>query len=224
MQHADTWSPIAAAVGERYPVKLLDFTTWTFEQRLAEIDAAAGPDSVLVGYSMGGRLALHAALRARLAGLVVLGASAGIEDARERRRRREADDELAEWIESHSIEDLVDRWEQNPVFASQSPELVKAQRSGRLDHDPAKLAQLLRSAGQGALAPIWDRLGTLTMPVMAMAGEKDPTYIEAAKKLAAAMQGSDPVVRVVEGCGHGAHLEAPDAVAREILEFLRALG
>src|SRR4051812_25485043 len=84
MQHADSWSPIAAAVGERYPVKILDFTTWTFEDRLAEIHAAAD-GCVLVGYSMGGRLALHAAARwpEEFAGLAVLGASAGITDPAE---------------------------------------------------------------------------------------------------------------------------------------------
>src|SRR3954447_19279813 len=73
MQHADSWSPIAAAVAERYPVRVVDFETWTFEERVAEIRAAAERDSVVVGYSMGGRLALHAALDAAFAGLVVVG-------------------------------------------------------------------------------------------------------------------------------------------------------
>jgi pimeloyl-ACP methyl ester carboxylesterase len=64
MQHADAWSPVAAAVGERYPSKIVDFSTWTFDGRLAEIEAATAAGDVLVGYSMGGRLSLHAALRA----------------------------------------------------------------------------------------------------------------------------------------------------------------
>src|SRR5215217_7157585 len=68
MQHADSWSPIAAAVGERYPVRVVDFATWTFEERIGEIRAGQG--AVVVGYSMGGRLGLHAALGARFAGLV----------------------------------------------------------------------------------------------------------------------------------------------------------
>jgi 2-succinyl-6-hydroxy-2,4-cyclohexadiene-1-carboxylate synthase len=175
MQHADSWSPIAAAVGERYPVAVLDFATWTYEERLDEIASAAGRDSVVVGYSMGGRLALHAALDASWAGLVVIGASAGIDDPDERRRRRAADEELAAWIETHAIEDVVARWERNPVFESQSPELVEAQRPGRLDHDPVLLARLLRTAGQGALEPVWDRLGSIRMPVLALAGENDST-------------------------------------------------
>ena len=212
MQHADTWSPIAAVVGERYPVELLEFETWTFEERLDEI-RAAGEGAVLVGYSMGGRLALHAAVRMPLAGLAVLGASAGIEDPDERRRRRAADEELASWIEAHSIDEVVDRWEQNPVFASQLPQLVEAQRAGRLDHHPARLAQLLRSAGQGALDPIWDELAEIEIPVLAMAGEADAAYRAAAARLARL-----PVT--IPGAGHAAHLEQPDAVAAALSEFL----
>jgi 2-succinyl-6-hydroxy-2,4-cyclohexadiene-1-carboxylate synthase len=219
MQHADSWSPIAAAVGERYPVTVVDFETWTFEERLAEIRAAAGPDSVVVGYSMGGRLALHAAVGSAL---VVIGASAGIDDVEERRRRRAADEELAAWIEDQSIAEVVDRWERNPVFASQSAAVVAAQRAGRLDHDPVELARLLRSAGQGALEPVWDRLRALDVPLLALAGENDSTYTAAAERLASLV----PRGRsgVIAGAGHAAHLEQPEAVRDAILEFVGELG
>lgn len=222
MQHADAWSPIAAAVGERYPVKLLDFGTWTFERRLAEI-RGAGEGAVLVGYSMGGRLALHAGARwpDAFAGLVLLGASAGIEDPGERTRRRVADDELATWIETHPIEEVVTRWERNPVFASQPPALVTAQRAGRLAHEPAALAQLLRSAGQGALEPVWDELRALPMPILALAGEDDPRYVAAAERIAA--EAPDALARTIPGAGHAAQLEDPDAVAAVLLDWLSAL-
>jgi 2-succinyl-6-hydroxy-2,4-cyclohexadiene-1-carboxylate synthase len=218
MQHVDSWSPIAAAVGERYPVRLLDFATCTFEERLREIADAAGGDAVVVGYSMGGRLALHAALRCVFAGLVVVGASAGIDDADERRRRRAADSELAEWIGRHSIEEVVARWERNPVFASQPEALVVAQRPGRLDHDPAALARLLRSAGQGALDPIWDQLGSLHMPVLALAGENDGTYWAGAQRIASLVPRGRALA--IAGAGHAPHLEKPDAVGDAILAFI----
>jgi 2-succinyl-6-hydroxy-2,4-cyclohexadiene-1-carboxylate synthase len=215
MQHADTWSRVAAAVGERYPVRLHEFGTWTFEGRVGELGVFA--DRVVVGYSMGGRLALHGALRFGFAGLVVLGSSAGIEDAGERRRRRREDVELAEWIEGHPIAEAVERWERNPVFASQSQDLVAAQRPGRLDHSPADLAQLLRSAGKGACPPIWDRLGELRMPVLALAGENDHTYRAAAERIASLVpRGSSGVIA---GAGHAAHLEAPATVAEAIVRF-----
>jgi 2-succinyl-6-hydroxy-2,4-cyclohexadiene-1-carboxylate synthase len=104
------------------------------------------------------------------------------------------------------------------VFASQSSELVNAQRAGRLAHSPADLARLLRSAGQGALDPIWDRLGSLEMPVLALAGENDDTYGAASERIASLV--SRGSAGVIPGAGHAAHLEAPDAVADAILSFV----
>ncbi|MFL5841542.1 MAG: alpha/beta fold hydrolase [Thermoleophilaceae bacterium] len=227
MQHADAWAPVAAAVGERYPSKAVDFATWTFEDRLAEIREAASIGDVLVGYSMGGRLALHAALRdpERYAGLALVGVSPGIEDAGEWRRRGRADEELAAWIESHPIEEVVARWEQNLVFESQSPALVEAQRPGRLAHSPADLALLLRTAGQGALAPAWDRLGELRTPVLALAGDNDSTYWEAAQRMRASVEARGGRIEAVgiPGAGHAAHLEQPEAVRDALIEWLTRL-
>ncbi len=223
MQHADAWSPVAAAVGERYPVKIVDFSTWTFEGRLSEIRAATSIGDVLVGYSMGGRLALHAALRApdRYAGLVTIGVSAGIEDPDARQARKDDDEELASWIESHAIEDVVARWEDNLVFESQPPALVVAQRAGRLDHDPADLALLLRSAGQGALAPVWEYLRDLRMPVLALAGEHDAKYWDAAERIASLV--ADGRALPVPAAGHAAHLEEPAIVAELLTAWLSHL-
>src|SRR5436190_2905478 len=184
MQHADTWDEVAAAVGQRYPSAVVDFATWTFEGRVGEILAAAGHGDVVVGYSMGGRLALHAALRSGVfRGLVLVGASPGIEGDEEREARRVADESLAAWIETHSIEEVVARWERNPVFATQPEALVEAQRAGRLRHSPADLATLLRSAGQGALPAMWDRLGELRTPLLAVAGSLDSVYAAAAVRM-----------------------------------------
>jgi 2-succinyl-6-hydroxy-2,4-cyclohexadiene-1-carboxylate synthase len=224
MQHADAWSPVAAAVGERYPSKVVDFATWTFEDRLAEIRDASAPGDVLVGYSMGGRLGLHAALREpeRYAGLALVGVSPGIEDDIERAQRGKADEELAAWIESHPIDEVVARWEDNLVFESQSPALVAAQRPGRLAHSPADLALLLRTAGQGAMAPVWDRVAELRIPVLAVAGENDGKYWQAAQRMRASAEalGLRIEAHAIEGAGHAAHLEHPHAVRDALLAWL----
>src|SRR4051812_35097300 len=134
MQRGEAWEPVARALAERYRVRCLDFTTWTFEERLGEILGTAKPQGAGVGDSMGGRIALHAALSdpAAFPALALVGVSAGIENRDERRR---SDEELAAWIERHTIDEAVERWEAQPVFASQPPELVLAQRAGRLSHD-----------------------------------------------------------------------------------------
>jgi 2-succinyl-6-hydroxy-2,4-cyclohexadiene-1-carboxylate synthase len=217
MQRGEAWEPVAGALAERYRVRCLDFTTYTFEERLEEIPAGGA----VVGYSMGGRLSLHAALRDPDAfkALVLIGVSAGIDDPEERRRR---DEELAAWIERHSIEEVVERWERLPVFASQSGELRAAQRAERLSHDPRRLAQLLRSAGQGATPPVWDRLGELRCPVLLIAGEHDQRYVEAAHRMAGLI--ADARVTVVPGAGHAPQLEQPALVAELLDEYLADRG
>jgi 2-succinyl-6-hydroxy-2,4-cyclohexadiene-1-carboxylate synthase len=220
MQRGEAWAPVARRVAERYPTLCLDFASHTLDERLDELRAAAEPGTAVVGYSMGGRLALHLAVREpeRLAALVTVGATAGIEDEHARAERLRADEELATWMESASIEEVVARWEVQPVFAGQPPKVVEAQRPGRLSHRPEQLASLMRTAGQGAPAPIWDRLGSLPMPLLALAGERDERYVEAARRMRElAPHGRAQVVR---GAGHAAHLERPHAVARLVVRFL----
>src|SRR3954464_14233324 len=98
MQRGEAWQPVAAALAQRYRVRSLDFAGWTFEERVEELPSGG----VLVGYSMGGRIALHAALRrpGAWSGLVLIGVSAGVDD---RAGRRRSDEQLAAWIERHSI-------------------------------------------------------------------------------------------------------------------------
>ncbi|MDQ3935568.1 MAG: alpha/beta fold hydrolase, partial [Actinomycetota bacterium] len=142
MQRGEAWAPVARRVAESYPTLCLDFATHTFQERLKELQASAPPGAAVAGYSLGGRLALHAAVRepTRFGALVTIGASAGIDDPAEREARRETDEQLAAAIESRPIEETVAEWEGHPVFAGQPPRLVAAQREGRLSHDPRTLA------------------------------------------------------------------------------------
>ncbi len=221
MQPGDAWRPVAERLGQRYPSVLLDHRRHTYEARLAEIAGAAGDlGTVLCGYSLGGRLALHAALREpeRYAGLVMIGTSAGIEAPGTRAARAEADARLAAWMETQPIEEIVSIWERQPLFADQADALVEAQRPGRLAQDPRSLALLLRTAGQGALEPVWQRLDSLPMPVLAIAGSLDDRYHDAARRMANAM--SDGHWEAIEHAGHAPHLQRPETVALLLLEFL----
>ena len=220
MQRGEAWEPVAGRLAGRYRSRCLDFDTWTFEERIAELLDVAEPGAAVVGYSMGGRLGLHAALREpeRFGALVLVGVTAGIEDPVEREERRRSDGSLAEWMERRSIEQVVERWERQPVFASQSSELREAQRPGRLSHDPEKLAELLRSAGQGASPPVWDRLRTLGCPVLLTAGEQDRRYASAARRMAAEIPNAR--VKLIRHAGHAPQLEAPDEFAAQLREFL----
>jgi 2-succinyl-6-hydroxy-2,4-cyclohexadiene-1-carboxylate synthase len=219
MQRGSAWAPVAQLLPERYPSTLLDHREHTFESRLSEI-AEAGERAVLCGYSLGGRIAIHAALRepARYAGLVTVGASAGIEEPGARAERAQADERIAAWMETAAIEDVVSVWERQPLFADQSDALVERQREDRLSHDPRELALLLRSAGQGTLDPVWYELGRLDLPWLALAGARDERYTAAARRIA--REAALARAEVVAEAGHAAHLQQPEAVARLIVEFL----
>lgn len=218
MQRGHAWSPLTEALPAEIEVRALDHAEHQLEGRLREI-GEAGEGCVLCGYSLGGRLALRAALRdpGRYRGLVTIGASAGIEQPAARTARADADERLAGWMETASIEDIVGVWERQPLFADQSDALVEAQRGGRLSHSPRELALLLRTAGQGALEPVWLELEHLHLPFLAVAGARDEAYARAAERMAAAApQGR---FALVESAGHAAHLQQPDAVARLLAEF-----
>jgi 2-succinyl-6-hydroxy-2,4-cyclohexadiene-1-carboxylate synthase len=223
MQPAEAWAEVATRLPERYPSVLLRHRQHEREGRIEEIAAAAdaAPQApVLCGYSLGGRLALHAAVRdpSRYAAVVVLGAAAGIDEPVAREARRAADEKLAAWMETQPIEQIVEVWERQPLFADQSDKLVEAQRPGRLTQDPRSLARLLRTAGQGTMEPIWGRLQLVERPILALAGARDERYRRAARRIAA--EAPNGHAAAIEHAGHAAHLQRPDEFADALLAFL----
>jgi 2-succinyl-6-hydroxy-2,4-cyclohexadiene-1-carboxylate synthase len=220
MQRGDAWRPVAELLPERYPSTMLEHSEHSFEGRLREIQESGA--EVLVGYSLGGRLALRAALRSpeSFRALVLIGATAGIDEGPLRVARAEADEKLASWMEAMPIEDIVGLWERQPLFADQPDALVEAQRPGRLSHDPRSLALLLRTAGQGVLEPVWHELRSLELPLLAIAGARDDGYTRAAKRIASTAPNGRAAI--VESACHAAQLQRPDEVARLVSEFLDA--
>jgi 2-succinyl-6-hydroxy-2,4-cyclohexadiene-1-carboxylate synthase len=218
MQRGDAWRPVAELLPERYPSRLLDHAEHSFEGRMREILESG--ESVLVGYSLGGRIALRAALRSpeSFSAVVLVGSTAGIEEGPLRVQRAEADEKLASWMEAMPIEDIVGLWERQPLFADQSDALVEAQRPGRLAHDQRSLALLLRTAGQGMLDPVWHELRDLDLPLLAIAGARDDGYTAAAKRIASTAPNARAAI--VEDAGHAAHLQQPAAVSALIADFL----
>jgi 2-succinyl-6-hydroxy-2,4-cyclohexadiene-1-carboxylate synthase len=220
MQRGDAWRPVAELLPERYPSTMLDHSEHSFEGRLREIEQSGA--EVLVGYSLGGRLTLRAALRSpeSYSAVVLVGSTAGIDEGPLRVARAEADEKLASWMEAMPIEDIVGLWERQPLFADQPDALVEAQRPGRLSQDPRALALLLRTAGQGVLEPVWHELRALELPLLAIAGARDDGYTRAAKRIASTAPNGR--LAIVEEAGHAPQLQRPDEVARLISEFLDA--
>ena len=223
MQPAEAWAEVAERLPERYPSVLLRHDEHEREGRIGEIAAAARSvegGAVLCGYSLGGRLALHAAVRepSLYSALVVLGSAAGIDEPTAREARRVADEKLASWMETQPIEKIVEIWERQPLFADQSDPLIEAQRPGRLAQDPRELAVLLRTAGQGTMEPVWGRLALLDMPILALAGSRDERYRRAARRIAA--EAPRGYAAVIEHAGHAAHLQRPEEFVDALVAFL----
>src|SRR4051794_29016355 len=180
-QTGRSWAPVAAALAERYKCFAPDLPGHgdASERRPASFGAvtaylaALKPERfVLCGYSMGGRLALHAALALgeRVERLVLIGASPGIADPAEREQRRRSDEALAVRTEAQGLESFVDEWGELPLFASQPRGVAEIARADRLRNTAAGLAAALRGMGTGAMEPLWGRLGELTAPVTLVAG------------------------------------------------------
>lgn len=176
------------------------------------VDALADeipPRAIVIGYSLGGRLALGLACRhgERLAGVVAIGARPGITDAAERGARVSWEDELAEALERGGIERFVERWEALPLFASQRElpsALLAAQRRLRTSHDPRALGKVLRNLGTGRMPVL--PLDRAKAPVALLAGEHDPRR--------------GALHAPVPGAGHNPLLEAPEALVRIIRDQL----
>lgn len=177
----------------------------------------------VLGYSLGGRVALAFAVAhpARVERLVLESASPGIADPAERRARREADAALAARLERDGIAAFVDRWEAQPLFATQvrlDPATRSAAHTARLENDAAGLAASLRGMGAGAQEPLWERLPAVTAPTLLVVGELDGKFRDLAVAMAARLPRAQ--VAIVPGAGHNTHLENPTVFTGQVGVFL----
>jgi len=185
----------------------------------AELIAATAGTATYVGYSLGGRVALHLAAMYphHVQRLALVGATAGIVDDAERAERRATDEQLAQRIGEIGVEAFLTAWTAQPLFAGL--ELDEADLADRLRNTAAGLASSLRLAGTGTQVPLWDSLQCLNMPVLAMAGEHDQKFAAIAERIAASVV--DGSVERVIGAGHAAHLQQPAQVAARLELWLR---
>jgi len=191
-----------------------DLDLWASADRLVTL----GGVGTYVGYSMGGRVALHAALAhpESVRRLVLIGATAGIDDDAERQERRAADEQLAAHIESVGVETFIDEWLAKPLFAGLTH--ATALREDRLRNSASGLADSLRSTGTGTQRPLWGRLADITCPVLILVGERDDKFTALGHRMSDKLR--DATVVVVADAGHSVHLEQPDATADAITAWL----
>jgi 2-succinyl-6-hydroxy-2,4-cyclohexadiene-1-carboxylate synthase len=179
---------------------------------------AAGGRTAYIGYSMGGRVSLHAALAHPHAveRLVLIGATAGIDNAEVRAQRRTDDELLADRIETVGVEAFIDEWLKNPLFTGLTPN--QAMRVDRLRNTADGLASSLRLAGTGTQMPLWDRLRDISCPVLLLVGQHDHKFSELAARMATALPNAE--LRTITHAGHSVHLEQPERTVDALVVWM----
>lgn len=212
--------------GSDAPADPARYTIFRVAADLVEILArrAARPAHWL-GYSMGGRLALYAALRhpGAVRALLLESASPGLATAAGREQRRAADEALAMRIERDGVASFVDEWQRLPLFAGLARLPAEAQaelRRQRLANSAAGLANSLRGMGTGAQPSLWEELPQVLAPTLLVVGADDNKFVDINRRMAARLPAAE--LRVVPNAGHTVHLERPEAFLAAILSFLDA--
>jgi len=184
------------------------------------------PGSVhLIGYSMGGRVALSLAARAPwyFASIITLSSTPGIEDPVVRAARQERDATLADHIQSVGTEEFIEEWLSNELFANYVASLDPIRRADTVKIRTAALAlglaNSLRGTGTGMMPPVWNALGLIRSPILAVAGALDSRFVEIAHAIET--RAFSARAEIIEGAGHVVHEENPDGVAYVIADFLQ---
>jgi 2-succinyl-6-hydroxy-2,4-cyclohexadiene-1-carboxylate synthase len=236
------WAPLAATLADRFRLLAPDLlghgassapkdpARYAMECAAADIiallDALALERVHLLGYSMGGRLALYLACRQPMCcdGLYLESSSPGLAAAAQRTARVAADEALADWIETAGIPAFVDRWEKLPLWASQAvlpPAVAAAQRARQLRNRPIGLANSLRGMGTGVQPPLWSDLPRLHRPVRLLAGALDAKFSMRAQEMAGRLPNAQ--LHIQPGAGHNVHLEQPSFFAADLARWLMAI-
>ncbi|THE14856.1 2-succinyl-6-hydroxy-2,4-cyclohexadiene-1-carboxylate synthase [Bacillus timonensis] len=204
-----------------------DFTRYQIEKVARDIihilDILEIPSAHIVGYSMGGRLALATAIiyPTRVASLILESSSPGLKTNEERAARRKSDEQLATRIEQEGMVDFVDYWENISLFSTQKALSKDKQleiRHQRLENNPVGLANSLRGMGTGAQPSYWDRLTKVKCPTLLLCGELDQKFCTIAEEMGLSMQNAR-VEKIVEA-GHAIHVEQPYFFGKIIIEFV----
>ncbi|MBW8349242.1 2-succinyl-6-hydroxy-2,4-cyclohexadiene-1-carboxylate synthase [Bacillus sp. IITD106] len=234
-----TWNPIKQYLIDSFQVIRIDIighgktssppdvSKYRMEQVVSQINGILDHLSLkkahMLGYSMGGRLALSYAIAnpERVKSLVLESTSPGLRTEEERRLRVQADEQLSDKILRDGIEKFVDYWENIPLFKTQKNINILAReqiRQQRLANNPIGLANSLKGMGTGAQPSYWDELAALDMPVLLLCGELDSKFCRISKEMQLLIKNADLVE--VNEVGHAIHVEDPKKFGTIVKEFL----
>jgi len=210
---ASDWTPVVTRLGNEYACRAVDlpghgltrtveadrfFTMPTVAGALAEVIEGTGTPATLVGYSMGGRLALYMAVQ-----------------------RQEHDNALADRLQREPLEDFLHWWYRQPLFATLSADPLRLQKivQRRRRQDAQQLARSLRMMGSGIQPPLWDDLPGIACPTHLIVGENDRKFRQIARRMTE--RNNRFTSNVIEGAGHNTHEECPELFTAALKRLLQ---
>jgi 2-succinyl-6-hydroxy-2,4-cyclohexadiene-1-carboxylate synthase len=208
--------------------KPIDVTTYHMETMACDLIKLIEILSIgkvhLLGYSMGGRLALYLAIHYpdQFLSLILESASPGLKSEQERVERRDRDNVLADKIETNGIEWFVDFWESLSLWDSQQSlphDILQIQRAQRLQNSSHGLANSLRGMGTGTQPNLWGDLENLMLPTQLIVGEHDSKFMGINHEMATHIP--NVMMTTVDGAGHTVHLENSKAFIEQVQLFLQ---
>lgn len=237
--NVDTWKFLAPLMCNHYQLIMIDIIghgktevstdldRYRIEEMATDIkcifEKLAITKAHVLGYSMGGRLALTFAniYPQCVSSLILESASPGLETEEDRAERRKNDQQLAERILSDGIEAFVERWENIALFESQK-RLPWEQRMNihnqRLTNSTRGLANSLLGMGTGSQPSWWDQLEKLKMPVLLITGKLDLKYCKIAERMKKRLPNCDWII--INDVGHAIHVEDGYKFGKIVDEFL----
>ncbi|MGN7401310.1 2-succinyl-6-hydroxy-2,4-cyclohexadiene-1-carboxylate synthase [Cytobacillus praedii] len=227
--HFERYSDVLAIdiVGHGKTGAPADISRYTITSAARDIDwilEKAGIEKAnILGYSMGGRLALTFALTYpnKVGKLILESASPGLEEEDQRAARRIQDDKLAVRIQEDGIPSFINFWENIPLFDTQKrlAENIQAEiRKQRLANSQIGLINSLKGMGTGSQPSWWKRLNELNMPVLLLTGSLDEKFCQIADRMHGKMKNASRIT--ISDCGHAIHVEKPKMFGTIVNEFL----
>lgn len=203
-------------------------TTPVLDQMVEALRQELTQPSVLVGYSLGGRISLHALEREGSAlpiqALALEGAHPGIQDPAQRAERAALDSQRAERIRTQGLAAFLDRWYQLPLFGLAPDDHIARRQmvQQRADHaDPDAIARILEALSPGRIAPQWHTVEASPHPLLFLHGEHDTKYAEVGH----ALRNVQPrtTIATIPNTHHNAHHHAPEAFVDALIAWAQKL-
>ncbi|WP_058912785.1 2-succinyl-6-hydroxy-2,4-cyclohexadiene-1-carboxylate synthase [Entomohabitans teleogrylli] len=216
------WLPVARGDFVRWPQLIIDLpghggsagcTAHSFQQVSEWLHNTLVSYNILnywlIGYSLGGRLAMYHACHGDsrgLQGMIIEGGNPGLASPALREQRLRADRHWAQRLRGEPVEQVLAAWYQQPVFSSLSDAQRRELVADRRNNDPQALAAMLEATSLGRQPDLTPALRQLAIPVHYLCGERDAKFQAIAATL--------PVhSHTIMAAGHNAHREQPGAFA-----------